>query len=292
MASGAGSAERISTRHNASAARTGLLGFDLGRIPAPVTPPRSSKHAGWFAAASSMIAGATLALLTSTLVGPPLAFRTVEALPGLPGLRLDGAAPLPDLTWSTSTRPSAGAGDHTTGPSLTSAPAPSGTPGAPIVPVTNGVLPEVQPTAHSRPGAGRPTPTSTKPAQGAKPAGPIRETRPAEAVPAFMAAGVQPSDPDLMGDRAEAFYRLLTTNPAAAYEMTTGELRGGGAADFRRQYSNMVGIEIKKLLVSPAEGTVASLVVVTYHTGAKVTENRVVTYSGGDNPLISSEHIR
>ena len=292
MASGAGSAQRTPTRHNASAARSGLLGFDLGRIPAPVTPPRSSKHAGWFAAASSMIAGATLALLTSTLVGPPLAFRTVEALPGLPRMRLDAAAPLPDLAGSTSTRASSASGGRAPEHGPSSTPVPTGVIGVPVLAVAVGAPPEVRPTEHNRPSPARPGSSGTKPADQAVPVAPIRETRPAEAVPDFAVAGQQPSDPDLLGDRAEAFYRLLITNPAAAYEMTSGTLRQRGMTAFRQHYSNMVRIEIKKLTVSPAETTVAGLVVVTYDTGARITENRMIKFSGGDNPLINSEHIR
>jgi hypothetical protein len=291
----AGSAERTPTRHRAREARSGLLEFDLGRIPAPVTPPRSSKHAGWFAAASSMIVGAALALLTSTLVGPPLAFRTVEALPGLPGMRLDGAPPVPNLTGANSTRAASGSGEHAPEPSVTPAPTSAG--GVSVLPVAVGAAPEVAPTGHRRPGpdrpsSQRPSPSGGQPAEQAAPVAPIRETRPADSVPGMVAAGRQPADPDLLGDRAEAFYHLVISNPAAAYEMTSGDLRRRGVAAFRQQYSNMVRIEIKKITMSPAEGTAASLMVVTYDTGARITENRMIKFSDGDNPLIESEHIR
>ncbi len=76
----------------------GLRMFNLGTIPASVTPPRSWRRAAWFTVAASMAALAGLVVLGALLVGPTQERGQTTALPYFP----DGK-PLATLGSPTST---------------------------------------------------------------------------------------------------------------------------------------------------------------------------------------------
>jgi hypothetical protein len=59
---------------------TGLLTFQLGTVPASVTPPRSWRGAAWFAGAAALTAAAGIAFATS-LICPFDGARTTYAMP-------------------------------------------------------------------------------------------------------------------------------------------------------------------------------------------------------------------
>ncbi|WP_091574601.1 hypothetical protein [Actinokineospora alba] len=63
---------------------TGLAKFDLGSIPASVTPPRTWRHAAWFAVAATLLVMVGLTYAAVTLVTNPRKPEVVDALPGLP----------------------------------------------------------------------------------------------------------------------------------------------------------------------------------------------------------------
>jgi len=97
-------------------------------------------------------------------------------------------------------------------------------------------------------------------------------------------------DPDLLGDRAEAFYQRLTADPAAAYAMTTGPARRGGEQAFRQRYADIAHVQLTKIVIDVRASTVHSFVRLTLRDGSTRTERRVITFSSGSDPRISSEH--
>lgn len=70
-------------------APAGLHTFDLGTVPASVTPPRTWRRAAWFTIAASAAALIALVSVTSLLVSPAQVTNRINALPSLP----DGTAP-------------------------------------------------------------------------------------------------------------------------------------------------------------------------------------------------------
>jgi hypothetical protein len=250
----------------------GLRKFDLGTIPAPVTPPRSWRRAAWFAIGASLAVVAGLIFATSALVGQPRDPGTIDALPNYPSLPKIFLDP-----------PNSAVSDPA-GPTSGRQPSQSGQPGQPgqlssLMSSTTQLVPASssgpQPTASSSPSA-----TST-PQSPAPLAPPVRETTP----PRVFAS----NDPEEIGDRTEAFYKRVTTDPDAAYGMTTGEMYLQGKESFKQRYADIERVEVKRMGIDPNQGTTTSEVRITKRDGSTITERRVLEFTSGSNPRISSE---
>src|SRR6266545_4477007 len=63
---------------------TGLRKFNLGTIPASVTPPRTWRRAAWFAVGTAGFVVMALGFAAIQLVGNPKRNYTIDALPGQP----------------------------------------------------------------------------------------------------------------------------------------------------------------------------------------------------------------
>src|SRR5205085_12640098 len=68
--------------------------FNIGLVPASVTPPRSWRHAAWFAVLSSAAVLVGL-MVAAALVGPSRSNSRIDALPGYPSY-LPPIAPTPN----------------------------------------------------------------------------------------------------------------------------------------------------------------------------------------------------
>ncbi|MGH3624445.1 MAG: hypothetical protein ACRDQ5_22110, partial [Sciscionella sp.] len=62
----------------------GLRMFDIGTVPASVTPPTTTRRAAWFSVLASTGVLVTLISLSAALVGPPKSTEQI-GLPGVPG---------------------------------------------------------------------------------------------------------------------------------------------------------------------------------------------------------------
>ncbi|MCA1655277.1 MAG: hypothetical protein LC635_02215, partial [Pseudonocardiaceae bacterium] len=63
---------------------SGLRKFDLGTVPASVTPPRSWRRAAWFAVGTSAAVVLGLAVASAELMGRPVEGPMIDALPAYP----------------------------------------------------------------------------------------------------------------------------------------------------------------------------------------------------------------
>jgi len=70
---------------------TGLRKFNLGTIPASVTPPRTWRRAAWFAGGTAAFVACALGLAAIALNGHTRRGNTIEALPGQPSQRNDAS---------------------------------------------------------------------------------------------------------------------------------------------------------------------------------------------------------
>ncbi|MET0236866.1 MAG: hypothetical protein ABW224_19615 [Kibdelosporangium sp.] len=251
----------------------GLRKFDLGTVPAPVTPPPSWRQAALFAVGASLAVVFGLAFAAATLVGKPKNTDMIDALPGYPSL--------PSFM------------DSSAGPDPGAPPKPtagSRSPQRSAATLTPAVTPPVTLTAATPvPSIGpmvtvRQVPPSTGDVSvmdAAAPAPPVRQTT---AQRLFAS-----NDPQEIGDQTEAFYQKVTGDLAGAYQMTTGELRLQGEQSFRQRYAGIRSIQVRQIDIDPNQGTTVSEVEITRNDGGTIVERRELTFSSGGNPKISSE---
>lgn len=239
----------------------GLHKFDLGTIPASVTPPKTWRTAAWFAVGSSLAVVLGLVFAAAALVGQPKSTETIDALPGVPSaIYLDD----PSATQSSQQRSATSRAERSTvvpGHSQSI----RGSGNAPTA--GSSVRTSVPPTSSST----APPPYTP----------PVRETTPKRALAT--------NDAKQIGDRTEAFYAAITSNPDAAYQMTTGEMRGQGEQAFRERYADIKKVQVRRISIDPNQGTTVSEVTVTKRDGTTFTERRRLKFTSGRDPKISSE---
>ena len=250
---------------------TGLRKFNLGTIPASVTPPRTWRRAAWFAVGTAVFVVLALGFAAFRLVGNPRRTTTIEALPGQPSQQLlitdlpaDGTRG-PDPT--SSTKPTSSA------KSTTGSPRPTGTSRTTTRTVRGGD------------GAQTPVPNRepvTRPDPPTQPKPPARST-----VEAAVAA--PPTDPEQMGDRTELYYAQVCDNPEAAYQLTGGPMRAEGPEGIEARYGNIDHIEVKEITIDPNWSYTHSVLRVVRKDGSTVTVERELTFSPGQNPKITSD---
>ncbi|MFD9699099.1 hypothetical protein [Lentzea sp. NPDC059081] len=236
----------------------GLRKFNIGMVPASVTPPRTWKRAAWFAVVSSVLVLVGLSVAAAKLVG-----SNTDADPvGLPGYPSDvplisqlptGATATPSAT---GTRPSAARTGQ----------------GAPV-----------PGTGPSRaPGTSGPASTT-----GAKPSGsapPVITTVPVTQAP--VVDGTQ------IAQKTEDFYREMATNADTALALTTDTVRVNADALLEGRLADISLIEVKEIAVDPSKGLTVSLLQVTKKDGSVSTEKRELSFTLGDLPLINGERLK
>jgi hypothetical protein len=258
----------------------GLGKFDLGSVPASVTPPKTWRKAAWFATLSS--GGVVVAMLFagSMLVGKPADPQAVTGWPGLQGGQplLNGEVPA-----DTSADPPSTSRDRST---TRETPPPDGIDtatvsiedAAPVVP------PAPAPTSGS---------STTTPGEGAGPASPTTHQRPSrppvapaerevEDPPFFYAFSFK--DAKKMGDASENFLNKVTEDPAAAAAMCGGKLEREGAKGLAKSYAGIAYFEVKTIKIDEGRGTTVNTVKTVYRDGTTTTEQLVFSFSD-DNKI-------
>jgi hypothetical protein len=259
----------------------GLRTFDLGSVPASVTPPKTWKKAAWFAALSS--GGVIVALLFagSVLDGPT---STDPASRGWPGYR--GGQPLLNGEQETGSnsaenrsivgKPQSGGRPtrHTTDASRSPDDAPPGSTGinagsALRAPGSTGELTTAPPQPTS-------TTVPTKPPV----TPPLRETT-------FAPWYAFRPSAKAMGDNTEKFFNTVAEDPNAAATVTTGKLRDEGPQALARRYADVAYFEVKDIYIDQNRRITVNTVEVTHDDGTKTIEQRTLTF--GDDAKISSD---
>ncbi|MBB4912095.1 hypothetical protein [Actinophytocola algeriensis] len=254
---------------------TGLRKFDLGTVPASVTPPRSWRKAAWFAVSTSAAVALGLTVATTELMSRPVNDGAlIDALPAYPTgpltlAELPHEATTSDAqTTATPSRPSdrPGPGDATTPASQDSPPRDT------VIGSTTGEE-SVVPTEPPSEGATTPPPTT--------PSEPTRRT--------VGLAAVTPTDPAKMGDRTQEYFELVTTDPAAAHAMTTGSMAREGADGIAARYDGVERIEVQEITIDRNEAITTSKVKVVHKDGTETVEHRQLTFTWGGDPKITGE---
>ncbi|WP_143231275.1 hypothetical protein [Actinosynnema sp. ALI-1.44] len=249
----------------------GLRKFDLGGIPASVTPPRTWRTAAWFAVGASLAVVFALSFAAAALVGKPKNTDSIDALPALPSSPAFLDAP-PETSARSPQKPTTSRGPERPAAGPVPTQSHRGTTGGSLAEQNSSVQVSASPTSSE---------SSESSESFAPPAGPVRVTTPKRAFAT--------NDPQQIGDRTEAFYSLITRDPAAAYQMTTGGMRGQGEQAFRQNYADIESVEVREIHIDPNQGTTVSEVKITKKDGSTFTEPRRLKFTSGRDPKISSE---
>ncbi|OLR90556.1 hypothetical protein [Actinokineospora bangkokensis] len=242
---------------------TGLAKFDLGTIPASVTPPRSWRRAAWFAVGAAVLVVVGLSVAAVALMGTPRDPLRVDALPALPS----GEPQLP-TTWQ----------DHPAVSTSSTSSAPSSAPSA----TSTTAAPPAQ--ASEVPSAPAQAPTAGGPSSAPTPSSaPPRTT---VSTPVLLAA---PADPQALGDRTEQYFHSVVADPAAAYELTTGSMRQAGQGAIEQRYADVRRVEVTAITIDPSRATTRAALRVVGTDGSVQDLDRELVFTSGDDPMITSE---
>lgn len=259
-------------------AETGLRKFDLGNVPASVTPPRSWRKAAWFAVGTSAAVVLGLAVASAELMGRPVDKEPmIDALPAFP----TGPLTLEQLPNERTTE---------TPPPSTSHPAPktTTTPVRRSDPPRDTVIggttrdtttdPATTTTGGTGTGTGTTTPTTTT-----EPPPPTRRT--------VGAQPVTPTDPKQMGDLTESYFRQVVEDPAAAHAMTTGSMAREGEEGIEQRYEGVDRVEVQDITIDRNQAVTRSQVKVVRADGSSTIENRQLTFTWGGDPKITDDSV-
>ncbi|MCT2588134.1 hypothetical protein [Actinophytocola gossypii] len=262
----------------------GLRSFDLGTVPASVTPPRSWRRAAWFAIGTSAAVVCGLAVAAVRLVGAPSATDTIDALPAFPTEPLD----LEELP-----------AEHTAENPTEERVSPSS---GSVVPTgsererereretrTGEPSGNVTTTGAGRPGTtGTTTGTETGTGTGTsetstEPAPPTRTT--------VGAALLMATDTQEMGDRTEQYFALVTEDPEAAHSLCTGTMAREGPEGIKARYAGVERVEVQQITIDRTRAITTSQVRLVREDGSATVERRQLTFTWGTDPRISDEVI-
>ena len=259
----------------------GLGTFDLGSVPASVTPPKSWRKAAWFASLSS--GGVVVALLCagSFLVGAPGQNQAGLSWPGYRGgqpmMSGEQEAGPPGQNGAAAAAPSSGS--RSTSPTGTGRPADDATSDTSTAGSGSATDPTSTATRATSPGTTRPTTPGTT----AKPQKPPITSAPMQSQPVRF---FQQMDPRAMGDTSQAFLNTVPGDAAAATELTTGSLHDQGPQALAQRYADVAYFEVKNVYIDQNEGYTINTVEVTHNDGTKSVERQTLTF-GDDNKIAS-----
>lgn len=248
---------------------SGLRKFDLGTVPASVTPPRTWRKAAWFAVGTSAAVMVGLAYAAVEFVGKPGEPPLVDALPAYP-TRPWTIAPLP--------------AEQTTN--------------APDRPVSSDGGPQDSSSAHNPDTAVGDSPAETTDAPGSGPTTtpgggstvtPVPTEPPPPSRTTVGPAPVTPTNPQKMGDVTEAYYAMVTDNPEAAHEMTTGGMAREGAEGIEARYDGVERVEVQEITIDRNQAITTSTVKLVHEDGTETIEQRQLTFTWGGDPKITDE---
>lgn len=271
------------------AEKAGLLSlYNIGTVPASVTPPASWRKAAWFAMVSSAGVIAALLVASTYLVQHQTTQSTGQKWTGL-----DGGA---DTATGHHTAPrhrSTDATPRSTKPQViddvvhvrTSTPAAADRPEStanPSAKVTVDAAAAAAPNASAggkhrarAPRTSVPASRTSAPSTSAPPATKPKHTpapRKTDRAPLALA------NPQQMGNRTVAFLEQVTKNPKKALEQTGGTLRLQGAQSLARRYAGIADFRIEKVLIEPSSDTTINTVRTAYTNGRIVHEQRTFRF--------------
>lgn len=231
----------------------GLRMFNLGTIPASVTPPRSWRRAAWFTIVASAAALLGLLAVGAVLVGPVRSTGRTVALPVFP----DGV-PLAAIGGASSVRPMS---DR---------------------PVTASVtVVEIGRTT-------RVVPTRRRPVAGG--GAPVRTSDHVVAtLPVVTSVPGEPViDPTKLLRQTQTFFAEVTSNAQAAADLTDQTVRDDAIALIQRKYGDLSTIQIQSVSLDPHNGLTVSVLRVVAKDGTTSTQQTTLRFTLSGDPMITN----
>lgn len=251
---------------------SGLRKFNIGLVPASVTPPRTWKRAAWFAVAASAGVLVGLAVAAAKLVGTTGSAERVT-MPEYPA-----AVPIVTDFGTRTSRPSPAAPPPETRPQ-----APGRASWAPSAAAPSGAATASGGSSTSG-GAGRASATST----GAPASTPVPTSPTVTTVPSGEAPLV---DSTAIAHRTEKFYEELASSTETAMTMATEAFRSNAEAVLEQRFADVSLVEVKDISVDPSRGITISTLQITNKDGTASTERRELTFTLSGDPLINAERL-
>ncbi|MCP2165741.1 hypothetical protein [Goodfellowiella coeruleoviolacea] len=264
----------------------GLRKFNLGLVPASVTPPPSWRRAAWFAVLASFAALVGLTLAAVEYVAPPDRDRPLTP-PGYPA----NVLMLPDVAGGTADRTTRdpGAAGVAGGPTLTGAASLAAEPRAATTTGAPPAAPSAVSTTPRRPSSakpeltGQPVPPSPT---GAAPSPPVIVP-----VPPSGPAAAPLVDAEELVRQTVQFYDLVAGRSDRVLNMLSNAFRGQGRPLLRQRYGEVREITIEQITVDPYQAVTVSTLRLTWWDGSVSIARRALDFSSGKNPRINGERL-
>lgn len=253
----------------------GLRMFNLGTIPASVTPPRSWRRAAWFTVLASAGALVGLLVIGSMLVGPVRGANQFDAMPNFPS-----GSPLATIPGRTS---QAKPGLHTaksTDSAIT-------TSGADRIADVGDTAPLPAGPRHGGSGSGG-SGSPSRPGGGA----PVSSRAPV--VPTLPVVTTMPSDGEPVVDpaklikRTQTFFAEVTSNAKAAADLTSDTIHDDAVAVIHQKYGNVSSIQVRSISLDPTSGLTISVLRVTKKDGSASTARTTLQFTLTGDPKIEN----
>lgn len=253
---------------------SGLENFDLGFVPASVTPPTTWRKAAWFAALSSSGVVVALTVAGSVLVNQPEQYHSLDGWPDrndrtpmLPGEGYtEEKDPASDTASSTSPRNDTShpdeshGGNHTAGVQTTASQPSTSVTGAEAPQQTSGPPTSSSPeTSSSEPQKPSATPASTSQVIGL--------------------LSLSDHDAEDLSEDSQDYFNTVTEDFESAFDMTNGELADEGSAGLRNKYSGIAYFEVQHVVIDSSEGITINTVEVTHQDGTKTEQTRTLAFN-------------
>lgn len=260
--------------------------FDLGSIPASVTPPRTWRRAQWFTVIASVAALAGLVAVGAALVGPVHPAPRVDAMPpyfpnGTPLAAIRTPIGIENSDYSTPRSPTTriGTSGATSSATSTATSTSAATAGQPADASATTIMAGVTAAA---------TTASTPSGPPPKDVPAVTTGGPPPVITTVSSVGDPVVDPTELIERTRAFFAEVTTNAQAAAQLTTGSAQDDTVALIRQKYGHATTIQVRSISLDPTSGLTVCVVRVTYKDGTTQTQQIRLRFTLTSDPKITN----
>jgi hypothetical protein len=257
----------------------GLHAFDIGTIPASVTPPRTWRRAALFIIGAAAAALIGLVVVGASLVGPIRPTSNFNALPFFPGGGPQAGSTEP--TTQQATRP---AGNRKPSAPQQTPRQPVGQPAPP--PVAD--VSKHTPATDSAPVPAGPTPAATSADLGVSRSGGISVPAPSNTPVTTVAGGPPAVDGGTLINRTQTFFAEVTSNAKAAATLTANTAQSDATAVIQQRYDQVATIKVQGISLDTSSGVTVSLLQVVNKDGTTNTTQTVLRFTLGTDPKIQN----